>query len=71
MNTDWKQRVAKSIRDRTAEIRDSWSDYERTRRFGLPPDLPWMLRKHLQGLQQSAQVPSRNVHMIVKADSTS
>jgi hypothetical protein len=55
------------INDRAADIRARWSPAEKSRRLGLPPDLPAHLRRFFIGqygvLQLVASTPFRPTHM--------
>ena len=38
---------AREIRERAAKVRSRWSDIDRMRRTGLPPDIPGNLQRQL------------------------
>jgi hypothetical protein len=40
---------AAEIRRRAAKVRKHWTDVEKRRRLGLPPDVPRALREYLLG----------------------
>jgi hypothetical protein len=47
-----KHSKALEIEQRAAKIRGQWSAAERTRRMGLPPDVPARLRDFILGNRQ-------------------
>ncbi len=56
-----KHSIALEIEKRAAKIRSQWSVAERTRRTGLPPDVPARLRDFILNCRQpqwSAASPS-------------
>jgi hypothetical protein len=48
MNIERNLIDANGERERAAEIRAGWSEFDRMQRTGLPPDIPWRLQQHLE-----------------------